>query len=217
MNIEEREAIAERAARGGVAYEDLVERPTVVEPRPRALYVFDRRPSRPTLALRAWGVSLLVASVVGWLVFTNARPIEGVSSWIVAALVLGVAAVLIVRGRPGRRDADVPLAWIDSSSGVLRVREYPGQTALTDSSSVAFDEVDEILFAVRGVPVPHGRSDARVEGAGVFVRLLDGAVWPVIPATHARQEAYSIAAGLAARIGVGVKQVGAGWSSRDVD
>ena len=90
-------------------------------------------------------------------------------------------------------------------------------TTLTDSTSVGFDEVDEILFAVRGVPVPHGRSDARVEGAGVFVRLLDGAVWPVIPATHARQEAYSIASGLAARIGVGVKQVGAGWSSRDRD
>lgn len=215
MNVEERELIADRAARGGVAYEDLVERPTVVEPRQRALYVFDRRASRPSVALRAWGVGILVASVVGWLVFTNARPIEGVTSWIVAALVLGVAAVLIVRGRPASRDADVPLAWIDSTSGMLRVREYPGQSALTDSTSIPFEDVDEVLFSVRAVPVPHGRADARVEGAAVFVRLLDGAVWPIIPATHARQEAYSIAAGVAARIGVGVKQVGSGWASAE--
>jgi hypothetical protein len=60
--------------------------------------------------------------------------------------------------------------------------------------------------------VPGASAGAKVEGAGVFVRLESGAVWPIIPSTFMREEAFSIAMSLARPMMVGVKQVGTGWN-----
>ena len=61
--------------------------------------------------------------------------------------------------------------------------------------------------------LPNGSAAARVPGAGVFLRLLDGSVWPVIPGTFARDRAYGIAQQVARAVGVGIKQVGHGWGA----
>ena len=128
----------------------------------------------------------------------------------VVSIAVGLGLIML-KGRPERERDDVPLLWLNASLGALRVREGSEQRSLSESSTIAFDDVHEVLFAIRDVPTGRGR--ALVEGAAVFIRLYDGTVWPVIPATLAKREAYPIALGIAQRLGVGVKQVGSGWRS----
>lgn len=204
--------VLHRAAAGEVAFEDVIEQPVVLEPKPRTLVLIDRRHREHGRPWHVLGIGMLIL-LVGMLTILSGRGLSrDFGAMTVVFAVAAVAIVLIVRGRPKRTLHEIPLAWLDSNLRLLRVREHPEQEELTTSSNIAFDEVREVLYAQRRFQVPGAREDGRVDGAALFLRLWDGAVWPLIPATLARQDAYTIALGIAQRIGVGVKQVGAGWS-----
>lgn len=206
----ELDEVLERARQGSVAFEDVIERPIAVEPKPRTLLILDQRTIEQGRPWHVLGTSMILVGIV-FLTLMSGRGIMrdfGVMTGVFAYA--AVSVLLVFRGRPRRFMREIPLLWLSSTLGVVRVREHPDQDILTTSSNIDFDDVDEVLFAQR--KFRPGSSRAEVAGAAVFLRLFDGAVWPVIPATLATREAYNIALGLAQRIGVGVKQVGTGWS-----
>lgn len=204
--------ILDRAAAGQVAFEDVIQKPIAIEPQPRTLMILDRRVEEHGFAWHTVGWMILVVGLVVLTLLSGRGIFRDLGATTLAFSIAAFAGILVVRGRPKTQRREVPLLWVSSSLGLLRVREHPEQEALTTSSNIAFDEVREILFAQRAFRLPGTRRGGEVDGAGVFVRLWSGEVWPVIPATLAKQEAYNIALGVAQRIGVGVKQVGSGWS-----
>ena len=210
-SLEEREVASDRAARGTVAFEDVVERPFAFSPKPRTLVVVDRREREVGRPLHIWAFGAAVVGLAAFFALTSVSSLRGVGPVLsVVSIAVGLGLIML-KGRPERERDDVPLLWLNASLGALRVREGSEQRSLSESSTIAFDDVHEVLFAIRDVPTGRGR--ALVEGAAVFIRLYDGTVWPVIPATLAKREAYPIALGIAQRLGVGVKQVGSGWRS----
>lgn len=203
------EEIRERAQSGRVAYEQLIERPVVVRPRRGDIYVFDRRSSERSKQKRFAAVVMAIAGSLSVFLSLRAGTWERTLPLIVGvALVASAAAVW--RSSRLDREFEVPLAWVSPATETLRVREHPAQSSLTDSPGIDMREVVEVVYATRHLPIREG-SNARVDGAGVFVRLVDGTVWPVIPSTFARDAAFGIAMRLARAMGVGVKQVGRGW------
>lgn len=206
--------VLERAASGAVAFEDYIESPIAIEPKPRTLLILDRREREEGRPWHVLGMALLVVLVAALTVMAGRGAFRDYGAMTLAFAFAAVGVLLIVKGRPRRTGFEVPLLWMDSNLALLRVREHPEQEELTTSSNIAYEDVREVLFAQRLFRLPGARESARVDGAAVFVRLWDGAVWPLIPATLAKREAYNIALGVAQRLNVGVKQVGSGWSDR---
>lgn len=217
MSVEHDEVmdVLERAHAGAVAFEDVIDEPVALEPKPRTLLILDKRSREQGRPLHLLGIALLVVLVAAVTVLSGRGVFHDYGAMTLAFAVAAVGVLLIVRGRPRKSVAEVPLLWMDSNLGLLRVREHPEQQALTESSNIAFEQVREVLYASRSFRLPGAREAGRVDGAAVFLRLWDGAVWPVIPATLSKRESYNIALGIAQRVGVGVKQVGAGWSDPD--
>lgn len=206
--------VLERAASGAVAFEDVIESPIAVEPKPRTLVILDRRQQEKGRPWHILGMALLVLLVAALTILSGRGFFRELGAMTAVFAVAALSVGLIIKGRPRTVRFEVPLLWMDSSLGLFRLREHPEQETLNSSSNLSFDEAREVLFAQRSFRLPGARDAARVDGAAVFIRLWDGAVWPVIPATLAKREAYNIALGIAQRLRVGVKQVGAGWSDR---
>lgn len=213
----ERSAIRERALAGQIAYEDVVQRLVALKPQPASLFVVDRRVHRAGYPWHVVGIALLIVPLTLWTTFGNPGSRLGWSGWLTGAALVAAALFLIVRAKPKRVRDDVPLIWLDGMRRVLRVREYPEQRELSDSPEIEMDDVVEVLYALRAVELPGGARTSDVEGAGVFLRLEDGVVWPIVPSTLDQETAYRTALGIAHRIGVGVKQVGAGWSAEPTE
>lgn len=205
------DSIEERAARGAVAFEDPIEAPVAYAPRPQTLVVVDRRERETGAPLHVVGVGILLATAIGMFTVLDGSAMRnlGVVLGIVAAIATGY--LMVRKGRPASRFEEVPLLWLHTGLRLLRVRQSPESERLSDAPNIAFDEVREVLFAVRKF-TPRG-SDAPIDGAAVFIRMVDGAVWPVIPGTLEKEAAYKIAVGVGTRVGVRVKQVGQGWAS----
>ncbi len=201
-----------RAASGGVAFEDVIQRPIAIEPQPRTLVILDHRGTEHGFPWHSVGWAILLVSVVAATLLSGRGLFRDLGAMTLGFAIVAFAVLLIVRARPKLVYSEVPLLWVNSTMGILRVREHPDQVELTTSSNIAFDEVREVLFSQRDFRFPGVRRGGEVSGAAVFLRLWDGAVWPIIPATLEKRDAYNIALGVAQRVGVGVKQVGAGWS-----
>ena len=215
--MDERAGIRARAAAGQIAYDDVVQRLVAMKPQPASLFVLDRRVQRQGYPWHVVGIALLIVPLTLWTTFGNPGARLGWAGWLTGAALVAAALFLIVRARPRAVRDDVPLIWIDGMRRVLRVREHPDQREISESPEIEMDDVIEVLYELRSVQLPGGARTSDVEGAGVFLRLVDGTVWPVVPSTLDQETAYRTALGIAHRIGVGVKQVGAGWSSeRDV-
>lgn len=211
QRVDDRETIAERARSGGVAYEDFIEKPTAYKPAPRRLMVVDRRSDSRVSTARFAAVAVPAVLVVGaTLLFGRTDAL--MSGWFAAVALASFGIAVAVRRNVAQRAEAFPLAWIDATRGELRVREYPTQEGLSESVPIEFNEVEQVLFATRRIKPPalHGRGS--IEASGVFIRLLDGTVWPIIPSTLDRESAFAIAGRVASLVGVGVKQVGSGWS-----
>lgn len=206
--------VLERAASGKVAFEDVIESPIAIEPKPRTLYILDRRSEESGRPWHMLGWTIVVVGAAVLALVSGGGFFRDFGAMAAALMVGAVAVLLIRRGRPHVHHVEVPLLWLDGGLRMLRVREHPEQRDLLVSSNISFDDVYQVLFAQRSFQIPGARTAGRVDGAAVFLRLRDGAVWPVVPATLAKNEAYNIALGVAQRIGVGVKQVGSGWSDR---
>ena len=212
MNDHSDESIRERAALGQVAYEALIERPLVVRPERGELYVVERRSDPRAGRLRSIAVS--AALIAGTLVFVSLRAggWEKTWVWLSSAPVWALAYWAWRRAEQVARTWQMPLAWLSLNHGFLRLRENPEQMDLSGSTPIELDRISEVIYATRAIAVPGASSGAKVDGAGVFVRLESGAVWPIIPSTFMREEAFSIAMALARPMMVGVKQVGTGWN-----
>ena len=212
MNDHSDESIRERAALGQVASEALIERPLVVRPERGALYVVARRSDPRAGRLRSIAVS--AALIAGTLVFVSLRAggWEKTWVWLSSAPVWALAYWAWRRAEQFARTWQMPLAWLSLNHGFLRLRENPEQMDLSGSTPIELDRISEVIYATRAIAVPGASAGAKVEGAGVFVRLESGAVWPIIPSTFMREEAFSIAMALARPMMVGVKQVGTGWN-----
>jgi len=200
-----------RAYAGEIAYEDHVDAPYVVGPRALSLYVMDRSHRRVGRPWHVLGILIFVVVTFAHLVFSKQSFALGWTGWLSTLTLYGVASLLVVKGRPSDQIEDRPLLWLEGMDQWVRVREAPWQDSLASSAPIPFEEIDELLFAVRKVRTPG--TSTRVDAFGVFLRLRDGTVWPVIPSTQDREGAYRVAMGVARRVGVGVKQVGQGWSS----
>ena len=205
------DSIEERAARGAVAFEDPIEAPVAYAPRPQTLLVVDRRERETGAPLHVVGVGILLTTVIVLFAVLDGSAMRnlGVVLGVVAALASGY--LLVRKGRPSLRFEEVPLLWLHTGLRLLRVRQSPESDRLSDAPNIAFGEVREVLFAVRKF-TPRG-ADTPLDGAAVFIRLVDGAVWPVISGTLEKEAAYKIAVGLGTRVGVRVKQVGQGWAA----
>ena len=197
---------------GQVAYEQLIHKPVIIRPGRRDLYVIDARTPARVSRLRFWSVASAVAAVL--LLFYAIRLGAAERSWALYSGIgcVGVSATLarFTSSAPNER---VPLLWVSPGTQSVRVRQHPEQQTLSESEPVSFEDVHEVIFATRLLALPNGSAAARVPGAGVFLRLLDGSVWPVIPGTFARDRAYGIAQQVARAVGVGIKQVGHGWGA----
>lgn len=206
------EAIRERAARGLVAYEALIERPVVVRPQRGELYVVERRSDPRAGRYRSTAVS--AALIAGSLVFLSLRAGGWEKTWVLLASVPAWALAWWAWQRAATfvKTWQTPLAWLSLNHGFLRLRENPEQNDLAASIPIELDQVSEVIYATRQIAVPGASAGAKVDGAGVFVRLESGAVWPIIPATFMREEAFAIAMAVARPMMVGVKQVGTGWN-----
>lgn len=206
------EVIRERAARGQVAYEALIEKPVVVRPQRGELYVVERRSDPRAGRFRSTAVS--AALIAATLVFVSLRAGGWEKTWVLLSAVpaWGLAYWAWQRANRHNRTWQMPLAWLSLNHGFLRLRENPEQIDLSGSVPIEIDQVSEVIYATRAIAVPGASAGAKVDGAGVFVRLESGAVWPVIPSTFMREEAFSIAMAIARPMMVGVKQVGSGWN-----
>jgi len=206
------ETIRERAALGQVAYEALIERPVVVRPERGELYVVERRSDPRAGRLRSIAVS--AALIAGTLVFVSLRAGGWEKTWVLVSSVpvWALAYWAWRRAEQFARTWQMPLAWLSLNHGFLRLRENPEQVDLSGSTPIELDRISEVIYATRAIAVPGASAGAKVDGAGVFVRLESGAVWPIIPSTFMREEAFSIAMALARPMMVGVKQVGTGWN-----
>lgn len=163
----------------------------------------------PPLAF--WVSVALVAFAIGVVAAVGSRPWLPLS-WVAWIAAIAAAAVVVIRR--GRRQASIStwtLAWVDRSAGELRVHERGVFAEGLGTVRLPFEEVVEVLYALRDVPLPGARRNVNLLGAAVHVRCVDGDVWTVVPATHDREGAFAAASRLALRLGVGVKQVGAGW------
>lgn len=204
------DVIQDRAARGEVAFEDPIRQPVAYAPRPQMLLVADRRRTERGIPWPAVGMGMLAVTFVVLFVWLDGVALRdlGVAAGVAAAM--GLSFALMRRGRQRVDLSEVPLLWLHTGLRVLRVRQSPTQQRLSEAPNVSFDEVREVLFALRQAPAQPGGPE--LESAAVFLRLVDGAVWPVIPSTLAKDDAYRIAVGVGQRVGVRVKQVGQGWS-----
>ncbi|MFT6399574.1 MAG: hypothetical protein ACJAYU_004343 [Bradymonadia bacterium] len=206
----ELDEVLARAREGAVAFEDVIDNPIAIEPKPRTLLIIDQRTVERGRPWHILGATMLLLGVVFLTVMSGRGIMRDFGVMTAVFAYSAMAVLLILRGHPQRVLREVPLLWLSAGLGVVRVREHPDQEILTTSSNIDFDDIDEVLFAQR--LFRPNTSRAEVAGAAVFLRLFDGSVWPVIPATMATREAYNIALGVAQRIGVGVKQVGTGWA-----
>ncbi len=210
---EEHDEARGRAMRGEIAYEAIVGRAVQVQDPHGVVRIWEHRRRRRSPAMQFVGVGLLVLALVGHLL-TGGGGVEAfrdLSSITTAAVVAAAGVGLAVAG--GRRqpaEAEL-LAVVDPVARTLVVREYAGQRRLVGSEPRDLDGVAEVLFARRSPRISTTSAAQAGEGAGVFVRFHDGAVWPIIPSTARVEEAFAVARTVAEAARVKVKQVGRGW------
>lgn len=207
-------SFSERAARGLVAYEDFVESPIAFKPSPRQLYIVDQRAEGNARRWMSAGISMGVFFVTLLVMEFLDKWTVGIGGLLFGAIILAAAALMILIGIRTKRFRAVPLAWINGSRKLLKIREDPRKDGFAQSKNIYFNEIKEIIFAIRKTNVPGAPSKVGVEGAGVFIRLYSGTVWPVIPSTLKRDRAYNIAVQIAKKTHVGVKQVGLQWAEQ---
>lgn len=127
------------------------------------------------------------------------------------AVGLGIFGVLVVVRAPLIRVRE-KLLELDLSAGV-----FHGTTKSTNGSGSGFvewdvDEVDELLFAMREVPLGSTLpKDVSIDGFALYVRMLDGNLIPVVEACFDQDRTFKTARFLSEAFDVGIKQVGKGW------
>ena len=186
-----------------------VRRPTILNLSPRHYRIVDTRFVPIGQDYRWGGMALVIISIAFFFfmdVDLNIAPLLPSM-----AIGMGVFGVLIVVRAPLRRVREL-LLDLDLSAGL-----FHGPIRSTNGSGTGFvewevSEVDELLFAMREVPLegvyPKG---VTVDGFALYVRLFDGTLVPAIEACFDHDRTFKVARFLSEAFDVGIKQVGKGW------
>lgn len=160
----------------------------------------------PRLDVAGWG--MVVAGMVWIVALAHPSFHYSMHAWFIYLVWFGIAAMLIVRGRPVRTTERVELIRMDASTGAFSVRHAPWHQQPDGEWSADSSEVDEVLFATRRRWLDERSS---METFGVFIRLRDGRVWPVVPMLDDQKAAFQAANMISRRVEARVKQVGVNW------
>ena len=132
-----------------------------------------------------------------------------IPSLLIGTAVLGILIVVRAPIRPVRR----LLLNLDMSRGSFHGTQRKTNGSGDSYVEWAVAEVDELLFAMRDVPVRQSaRSNVSIHGFALYVRMMDEEdLVPVIEACLDHDRTYKVARFLSEAFGVGIKQVGKGW------
>jgi hypothetical protein len=130
--------------------------------------------------------------------------------WLVFVVVVGLGVALAWRGRPARVREQVVVGWVVPNEGLMGLRR-----AATDERPPAHGldrvwDVEQVLYARRRVQEPSGAVSRSV--AGLFVRFIDGSVWPLAAGVRNEEQAWRVGQAFARALHVPMKEVGRGWS-----
>jgi hypothetical protein len=187
----------------------LVRRPTILELRPRAFRIVDTVFLPAGQDVRPVGLAMLLIALMALFFLDLDLAHDPLVPSALAGLV--VIGVLIVIKAPLFRHR-LPLLELDLSRGVFAMAgsSHNGSGETTNEHEIT--EVDELLFALREVPIDAGRPRSiKIDVWATYIRLLDGEVLPVIEASLDHDRTFRVATFLADAFDVGIKQVGKGW------
>ena len=189
----------------------IVRRPTVLELKPRRFRIVDSHFVPIGQDMRWAGFALMIISIALFLfldININFDPMLPMTIF-----GMGLVGILIVVKAPLRLVRD-PLLDLNLSEGT-----FHGRTRSSNGSGSGFvewevAEVDELLFAMRDVPV-HSRltRGVSVDGFAVYVRMAEGDLVPVVEGCFDHARTFRVAKFLSEAFDVGIKQVGKGWRS----
>lgn len=135
------------------------------------------------------------------------------AEWLGNAFLFGVGLVLAVRGRPTRHSSRKVVLDVDTEKQQLWVRQHPDDAGMHEEQAIELWRAAEVLFARRRVVLSNAGVPSDV--AGVFLRLHDGAVWPVASGVRDHSTAFTSARAIARFLRIPLKQVGWGWSGKE--
>jgi hypothetical protein len=203
---------ARRAAAGNIAWEEHVDSVWSQQNGGTRMVV---RASDTRLEGRRWdwmGYALLL--LVAWLIIAGyPTELSWGAEWLSNSILFGVGLVLAVRGTPLRHASRKVVLDVDVASQRLWIRQHPDDTPMDGEQGIELWRAAEVLFARRRVVVSGGGVPSDV--AGVFLRLSDGAVWPIASGVRDHGTAFTSARAIARFLRVPLKQVGWGWGGAD--
>lgn len=130
-----------------------------------------------------------------------------------AFLTIGVLGVVVIIRSP-RLERIRTLLDVDLSEGVLITPQKTTNGSGRKRREIGIDEVDELLYAMREVPVDESNPrSVSVDAFAVYIRTFDGEVIGVVDACLDHDTSFRVARSLASMLNVGVKQVGKGWKA----
>lgn len=191
---------------------DLVYEPRVEERPGRRLEIIAGRENPDVVAWGFWG-GILAASVAGFVLLRAGTTTLGVGDTLVVSALLLLGLGLYKLGRKSTLDDEL-LCELD-----LRIEILSWPTTQPDTMvAVAFEDVEEITFALTKVPVTKSKDGTHLEAA--TVRILDdrGRDIPVVAASTSKGEAHRVARVVAEVVGLSVNYAGTGvgeWADRN--
>jgi hypothetical protein len=186
-----------------------VRRPTILQLAPRRYRVVDSLLAPVGQDYRGLGL-LLIAAAAALFVALDLRFTDD-PLLPFAVVLLGAFGVAIIVRAP-LRPTRVLLMDLDLSAGLFRTPLQVTNGSGLSHHEYAVTEVDELLFAMRGVPIEGARpQNVSVDGFSLYVRMRDGELVPVVEASFDQDRTFKAAQFLADAFNVGIKQVGKGW------
>lgn len=159
-----------------------------------------------------WGGLLAVVAIVGLIALRGPSGMHDTSEWLIA---LGLASIGGAMFKWGPRDnlRRHPLLSIDLERGALRWPVHlggdPDRVASTEMS-LAFDDVQEIVFGMIFAPLSARTPDAHIHAFTLLVRNGHGHLVPVIEACPDKGPLFELAQLLSGWTGAPITQVGEG-------
>lgn len=208
-----RAVFVQRASAGNIAWEEHVD--TIWSQQNGGTRMVVRASDTKSEGRRWDWLGYLCLLLVAWLMLAG-YPAELTwgAEWLGNSVLFGVGLVLALRGRPIRHASRRVVLDVDVEKQRLWIRQHPDDTQVEEEDqAIELGRAAEVLFArrrvvVSGVGVP---SDV----AGVFLRLHDGAVWPVASGVRDHSTAFTSARAISRFLRIPLKQVGWGWSGNE--
>ena len=198
------------ASQPRLAYE-----PRAVEVKPNLYEIRADREDPDVIPWGFWG-GVVAALVGGYILFSGVLAGPAVDFSVVdLAVIAGLGMTGLVLYRLGRKSTLDEMALC-----TLDMREQIISWPTADDGvppAVAFQDVQEVIFAIVDVPVEGSRSEAQIDAASVELRDGRGRALPLVAPTTSKGEAHRIARMIAEVFGLSVNYQGTGvseWADR---